>query len=133
MLKILKYKKIKNQKAQMIANEYVIVFFVVLAIIAAMSTYFRRAIQSRVRGAYKVMEYTAYARINSSTAVNASRYSGSSHHAQYEPYYTESISDITRAGDTNQFAVAGNILKKTIDDTTTSDSVTITAPPIDAD
>ncbi len=130
MLKILKCKKLTNQNAQMIANEYVIVFFVVIALLGSMSTFFRRTIQARIRGTQKLMASTIEGRIYPAIGVVNSY---ANHiRSQYEPYYTESASDILRSEYTYKYNPSGNISKKIVNDIISSDSVTITAPPINA-
>jgi hypothetical protein len=130
MLRILKNKKIQSQQAQMIANEYVIVFFVVIAVITSMSTYFRRSIQARIRDAHNSMLNTVRNRIGNA-------YAGTNVYLQYEPYYTNSTSDITRVveninRDIPSYPLSSGIFSQTLNESTRTGSISITAPPTNA-
>ena len=46
---------LKNKKGQGMAAEYVITFFLVLAVVSSMSVYLRRSLQGRVRDSYNFM------------------------------------------------------------------------------
>ncbi|MGE0267834.1 MAG: hypothetical protein AB7S78_05210 [Candidatus Omnitrophota bacterium] len=131
MLRILKNKKIISQKAQMISSEYVIVFFVAIAVISGMSAYFRRAIQARVRDAHNSMLNTVRTRVGTA-------YAGTNVYIQYEPYYTSSVSDVVRtvdniSQDLPSYPLSSGIFRKSLSETTSTGSVSTTASPVNAD
>ncbi len=74
MLKVLQQKK-----AQAVASEYVVVFFIVAAAIGAITIYLRRAIQARVYDARNTMLEMVHSRANGKYVGNIL--------TGYEPYY----------------------------------------------
>lgn len=131
MLKILKHDRVRNQKAQMIASEYVVVFFVAIAVISGMSTYFRRTIQARIRDAHSSMLNTVRTRIGNA-------YTGTNVYIQYEPYYTNTTSDITRViqntnMDLPSYPLSSGVFRQVLDETTRVGTVSVIVPPINAD
>lgn len=131
MLIILKKKHIQSPKGQMVASEYVIVLFVVVAVISGMSVYFRRAVQGRIRDAHNAMINIVRTRL-------AGNYAGTNVFVQYEPYYQNTISDVTRVvqnTDRNlpSLPLSSGIFRKTLNETTRAGTVVVTAPPVNAD
>ena len=120
------FKLFHNNKAQAITVQYVIIFFIVLGVIAAMSTYVQRALQGRIRDASIFMGRT----------VNEV-YTGPIY-VSYEPYYTnsESLRDVD-SQQTRQlyqsFPLSSGIFQLDVNDTTVSQTATNQAPPRAAD
>ena len=81
--------KFRDTKGQMVASEYVIVLALAAAAITAMGVYFRRAVQARIRDANVEMIDIVRQRTNGT-------YQGTNVWVQYEPYYTNTESTITR-------------------------------------
>ncbi len=75
--------KIKNKKAQVI-SEYAILFFLVVAVITAMTGYLRRVLQARIWDARNMMMNTI--------ANNYSCPTSYSMVYEYEPYYLQTAS-----------------------------------------
>ena len=46
---------LKTNKAQAVIGEYVLVFFLAIGMVTAMTIYFKRAVQARIHGARDVM------------------------------------------------------------------------------
>lgn len=118
---------LKNNRAQAISAEYVLVFFLVLAILASMGIYFRRAIQARIYDARTTMVRTVRDRVGD-------HYTGNFYFA-YEPYYANTITDTAQAStirtDIQPGGTTGIFTKDYVDDRTLSNSISITAPPKD--
>ena len=75
---------LKNNFGQGSAIEYAVVFFMVVAVAVGMSTYFKRSVQARVRGARNYM----WAQVH---GVYNQYYANRVLPVEYEPYYTQSI------------------------------------------
>ena len=82
-------KTLKNKQAQVVASEYVLVFFIVLGMIAGMSVFFRRVIQGRIRDASKYTVEEAFRRVGP-------YYTSDDFLYQYEPYYVNTQSVVLR-------------------------------------
>lgn len=124
-------KNLKNKNAQTVAAEYALVFFVVVGMVSGMTMYFKRAVQARVRDAHNSVYYTIRNRVGT-------EYAGNRVYIQYEPYYRISNSLTDRAySDTKQvlpsLPLSSGIFRKSLNQTTRSNSQTITLPPINAD
>ena len=125
MLKI-----IRNNKAQVLFGQYVLVFFLIVAAATGMSIYFKRAIQARIHDATLV---SARAVID---GVPRELYVGNVY-TQYEPYYLNTASDIGQDSLAKEKLFPSvdrhtGIFKKTIDDGTSTKTIGDTAPPRDA-
>lgn len=89
---------IKNKRGQASAIEQAILFIVVAAVIAGMTTYVKRAMQARIRGARNYM----YAQVNQV-------YRSPQYHPDtvlpsgYEPYYARTTTDKVENVRTNAF------------------------------
>ena len=77
---------LKNFKGQGVIVQYAMTFTVVLGIIMGMSTYFKRVVQSRIKGA---KDYAA-SKIVKEAFSNPSLNLIGNFQSQYEPYYTQS-------------------------------------------
>lgn len=75
----------KNNRGQGNAIEYAVVFFMVVAIVSGMSTYAKRSIQARVRGARNYM----WVQVN---GVYNQAITGEPMPVEYEPYYVKTKS-----------------------------------------
>lgn len=73
-----------GQRGQSVATEYVVIFFLAIAAIAAMAMYVRRAFQGRV---YDARMYTIQ---------KASQALGGAVPFEYEPYYAETDSNLVK-------------------------------------
>jgi len=81
-------KSLKNKKAQAVIGEYLLVFLMVVGMITAITLYFRRAVQARIRDA----NYSVAA----SVATRANGYFIGDVLLEYEPYYIHRQAVITR-------------------------------------
>ena len=122
---MLKY--LKNKKAQVVAGEYVVTFFLGVAILTAMTVYFQRALQGRMYDARESMFNVVEQRTEGYFDGNMQK--------EYEPYYTETDSRIESNTYSKVNLLPGGetgIFRKEVDDTTVIRSVSETAPPKDA-
>jgi hypothetical protein len=121
---------LKQNKAQAISSEYVIMFSIVAVIFVGMSLYAQRAIQSRVFGARETMLNIVAANKGPDFVGNIFR--------EYEPYYVNRSGSIRVDMDTQErllsvFGTTSGLYRKTIDDEVTVDYTIQTLPPKDAD
>ncbi len=124
-------RRFENEKAQMVAGEYVLVFFVVVAMLSGMTMYFRRAVQAKIRDAHSSIITTVRNRVGNI-------YGGNDVFVQYEPYYRNSVTDTTTLfADTTavlpSLPLSSGIFRKDYNQTTFSNSVSFTVPAINAD
>lgn len=122
-------KHFKKQHGQVISIEYAVLFFIVIAAITMMSTYTKRAVQARTRGA---LRYAA-AEVN---GTYKAMYPNRDVPIAYEPYYTRTSTDKSEITTTteNQTPWAGHEGKfeTGIASTVTSQSRSSVAPAADA-
>ncbi|VAX37511.1 hypothetical protein MNBD_UNCLBAC01-566 [hydrothermal vent metagenome] len=122
---------LKNNKGQAAVGEYVLVLLLVFGMIMAMTVYFKRAIQARMRDAriYVVDEVKDRIRGNYSSPFNL--YYG------YEPYYAQTESNIDRESNPVIRLLGGGssgVFEKTLDDTIKGvNTISKTKPPQEAD
>ena len=118
-------KNLQNKKAQVVAGEYVVVIFLVIGTITAMTVYFKRAIQGRMRDArgYMVEEV----RVRTAGSFDGNLY------LHYEPYYTKKSSNATRNVSVDTTLGIGGVYKRNISESTLFESLGDVAPPRDAD
>ena len=136
------FKALKNCFGQIVMGEYVLTFFLLVAVIGAMTLYFQRTLQGRVHDARDYM--INYVRTQTSQLdANGNAYYSGPLDIAYEPYYANSVSDVLQksakresleAGATSGIYRAVGVLDafQTMEKTsavTTSN----TAPPKDAD
>lgn len=88
-----------NNRAQMILAEYVVVLFIVVGAVTAMTVFMRRAIQARILGAEKVMIVTADHR-------SGPHFNGNFYY-YYEPYYANTTGNTTRDDRTRSDLASG--------------------------
>jgi hypothetical protein len=124
MLKVL-----KNQRAQIIAGEYVVIIFIVVAMMTAMGTYVKRALQGRIRDARKYMVQTVWDR----TVTDEGRLYNGPLWRGYEPYYVDTNSAVRREDFTRSMLLPGGASQKEYKGGMTVFTNSETAPPRDAD
>ncbi len=88
-------KQFSNQRALAVFSEYLLIFFLVLGAITAMAVFFRRAIQARI---YE----SRNAGIELIRRETAGYYDGDIY-SQYEPYYTNTDSQISQVNQRRTF------------------------------
>lgn len=118
----------KNRKGQVISVEYIVIFSLIIAMMTAMTIYFRRLIQARIRDAGYGMADIVQAR-TAGYGVNVI-------YRQYDPYYMNTATLISRDEFSNTKILPGKtsgIFSKQIDDSTSVSVFSQTAPPKDAD
>ena len=79
------FRKLDEQKAQAIMGEYVLVFFLIVGMITAMTVFFKRAVQARYYDARQAMGTIIVERTNGQGVTG--RY-----YTEYEPYYVNASS-----------------------------------------
>ena len=114
-------------KGQALMGEYVVVIFLVLGTIGAMTVYFRRAIHARIHDAHLY----AVRQVEERTEGN---YIGDLM-VQYEPYYTNRVTFLTRNADESKSlsstATQADSFSKTLDQTTAISTTDAVAPARD--
>ena len=117
------FKKLKNNQGMGSIVEYALMFFLIVAVVTAMSVYFRRAIQGRIRDSVIYMANSV-----------ANEFAGNVWY-QYEPYYLNS--DSRRAFESQEREIllptlptaSSGIYQKDIDQTSTAETRSEQAPP----
>ena len=106
---------VNSQKGQTVLPEYVVVFFVVIVAMVAITVYIRRALQARQRDAKVYMidmaaQGCAQADLNSGGSLDcqgAAGINGGRFIYDYEPYYSQAASNVDR-GQAEQTALFVN-------------------------
>jgi hypothetical protein len=122
------FKLLRDNRAQAIMGEYLLVFFLVIGMIMAMSLYLRRSFQGRMHDARDTM--VQIVRDRAGNAVNGTWY------VEYEPYYMNTDSTVTRSSVVRDSLSGGGgfgIARKDYDDRTAVRTISETAPPKAAD
>ena len=99
-------KRFKNNKAQANVGEYVIVLFLVVGMATAMSVYFRRGIQGRMRDASRYVGRTLQQEAvleDANGQPQALYQSRGPFYSQYEPYYQNTVSNVFRGSETQEY------------------------------
>ena len=123
------FKLLRNHKGQGITVQYTLTFFLVIAVIGAMTVYVRRAIQGRVRDARTYMVMTVNS-VFHDPSVNAL----GNLYWEYEPYYANA--DVTRGTDSIERLSTpqpGGVTWIDYDSSVTTNASSTQAPPRDAD
>jgi hypothetical protein len=118
------FKALRQKNAQSVMSEYLLVFFLAVGMISAMTVYFRRAIQGRVHDARDYVWKDIYNRMGGNYYGNL--------YKEYEPYYLNSQSIISRISYSNETLLEGKatgIYRKSIDDYTSVSTNSTTAAP----
>ena len=121
------FKFLKNNRAQVVSAENILVLFVVLGVMSVMTVYFKRAIQARVHDARDAV----LSSIDSSTQ----GYYGGPLYYDYEPYYTNAESESYRSSTAKVDLLPGvhtGIFRKKFSDVSAAQTKSTTAPPKDA-
>lgn len=131
MLKRMPESKFLGRRGQMIAAEYVIVLFVVVAVISGMSMYFRRAVQGRIRDAHNSVLNIVKQRVGAA-------YTGNQVYIQYEPYFrVQDTDNIVSNNNTYQvlptYPLTSGLYRSSLNEQTRINSSTVTLPPVNAD
>jgi hypothetical protein len=82
------FRLLKNKNGQGIAVEYAITFFLVMAFMGAITVYFKRAINARLRDSRNYMAQTVYRMVTTHPTYSANAYVGGLW-VEYEPYYMD--------------------------------------------
>ena len=124
-----------NNKGQSILSEHVMVFFIVVAALVAMTTFVQRGLQARIHDARNFMVNS----VNSVCDANCLAATGGKIANEYEPYYAQMLSDQVHNEETNLSATQGNaqvlgaIYFKTSKESTKIISTSVQLPPGCAD
>ncbi len=93
-----------NNKGQSVLSEHVMVFFIVIAAIVAMTTFVQRSFEARIHDARNFMINSA----NSVCDANCQQATGGSISHEYEPYYAQTLSMVQQNEIENHGQTAGN-------------------------
>jgi hypothetical protein len=118
----------RDKKGQAVASEYMMVIFIVIGMVSAMTVYFRRAVQGKIYAARNMTVNYVLAATNREFAGNL--------YVEYEPYYANAESETERASEIVQkLKTDGGAGKSRTKMTISSESWTNseTAPPKEAD
>jgi hypothetical protein len=115
---------IKNRRGQAVFSEYVLLMFIVVGMVTAMTVYFRRTLQARIQASRNMMVKYVDGATGGDFAGNGL--------VEYEPYYgsTSTTSEMSSAS-TDQLFVRG-ASEKIINERKSIRMVSETAPPKDA-
>ncbi len=119
------FKKLKNQRAQATLTEYAVVIFIVVAMLTAMGTYVKRALQGRINDARD----TAFQTIKDRTA---GKYNGVVYKG-YEPYYLNTVSLVNSGESSTSRLFQGGAGAKEYNSESRVITNSETAPPREAD
>jgi len=114
---------VKNKKAQSLASEYVLVFFIAVGVISAMTIFIKRSLQARIYGAHQYMTNTI--RDNFVPDYNG----------LYDPYYLEKEAEIAHSATvTDRIMGDGTkeVYNRTLDQTSNIDAHVTNLAPKDA-
>lgn len=121
---------LKTNRAQAVSGEYVLVFFLVVGMMTAMTVYFKRAVQARIYDARNTMLNMVLIR-----AKKTGYYPGNLQ-TEYEPYYDANrVSTIVRKVNMQTKLLPGassGIFRKVSDEITAVQVESETAPPKEA-
>ena len=126
-------KNLQKNNAQIVIGEYVLLFFVVTAVIGAMTIYVRRALQGRLRDAQLAMYETATPEIWVGTGVPL--VAGQTFFfLDYEPYYVNRTAMISRTQNetrrlSGSFNAASGIFRYEVDNRTQAQMDSVQLPP----
>jgi len=93
-----------NNKGQSILVEYVTIFFIVIAGLVAMTTFFRRSLEARVHDGRNYMISSV---VNACDA-NCLQAAGGNISQEYEPYYMQTTAFVLRNEQENSGMTTGN-------------------------
>ena len=119
---------LKNNNAQAVMGEYVLVFLLVMGMITAMTVYFKRTLQARMFDARNSMMITVANRAGD-------YYDNVFLQREYEPYYGSTDSMVMRQENAGINLLPGGttgIFRKTVNETTAVRTESQTAAPREA-
>lgn len=119
------FKLLNRNNGQMSMSQYVILFFLAIGSLVAMTTFIQRVLQARIRDTkiYMMDNIKTYGNVETNM-----RY-------EYEPYYANVSTVVGRSKDEQTDLVAGGatgIFRKNVNSQTTGDTISTQAPPKDA-
>ena len=119
------FKILNRNNGQASMSQYVIVFFLAIGALVAMTTFVQRALQARIRDTrnYMLDNLKTYGNVQTNM------------HYEYEPYYANVSTTIARSKSEQSDLVAGGvtgIFRKNINSQAIGDTVSTQAPPKDA-
>ena len=125
-----------NNKGQTVLSEYVMIFFVVVAALVAMTTFVQRSLEARVHDTRNYMIDTV---INSGACdANCLQAAGGKISHEYEPYYAFMLSSSNQIDDEHLGTTAGSanfigvVYEKSINQQTHTQSISVQLPPCEA-
>ena len=110
-------KMFHGQRGQSVATEYVVIFFLAIAAVAAMAMYVRRAFQGRF---YDARMYTMQ---------KAAQALGESVPFEYEPYYAQTDSNLAKRADEMTSISGAEVVLRTSFEATTTNSHSVQRQP----
>lgn len=119
------FKLLNRKNGQSSLAQYVMVFFMAIGTIVAMTTFVQRALQARIRDTriYMMNNIKNYANISNNFTY------------EYEPYYAN-VSTVVQRNRTEQIRLIGGgatgIFRKNLNAFTSGDTNSVQAPPKDA-
>jgi len=125
-----------NNKGQAVLAEYVMIFFVVIAAVVAVTVYVQRGLNARIHDArnFAVDSVTT----SGACDANCMRATGGTISHEYEPYYTQMASNVDQGHaerygtTTGSPQVIGAIYTKSLNEDTNTTSGSAQLPPSDA-
>ena len=120
--------KLINNNGQAVSSEYVLVFFIILGMMTAMSVFFKRIIQGSIHDARNKM-------VEIVEKQTSDYYDGNLYY-EYEPYYTYANTTVYRDVEEKTTLAGGGPagqFRKEIDERTTVRVLSETMPPKDTD
>jgi hypothetical protein len=117
---------LRNKTAQVVMQEYVVLIFIVMAVMMGMTVYFKRSVQGRIHDTRDYM--VGEVRTRTAGQFNGDLYK------EYEPYYGNTIATVDRTiVDETQLGpgASSGISLKIFNQTVTVDLNSVTLPPRD--
>lgn len=115
---------LKNNNAQAVMGEYVLVFFLVMTVMVSMTIYFKRAVQARIYDARNYMVGEVRTRTQGQFDGNLYKW--------YEPYYANTQAVVTRSMDDTSTLTGGGssgLFNRVYDQSTAVRVNSETSPP----
>jgi hypothetical protein len=118
-------KNIQNKRAQAVMGEYVVVIFLVIAVISTMTIFFKRAVQARIHDARDYMVSEVRERTRGEFDGNL--------YKEYEPYYVNTAAPVARVVQHKKTLLEGGtsgiFLMDMDEQTDVTGAVSVTLPP----
>ncbi len=124
-----------DNKGQAILSEYVMIFFVVVAAAVAVTTFVQRGFEARVHDARNFMVDSVNSACDANCHAAAGVVAGGNIPHEYEPYYSQMLSDVQQNEQDNLGAargkaqVLGAVYYKSINEATKTISTSDQLPP----